>query len=103
MILKHFRNAAWRAPLFLEHFPEKRHVRTRVVARLVHILQAQEIGLGFGAATELEKGQRYTEVQCLRHTQIDRIGEGCEDEGQRGVLKQDPPGRLGGPVASRYM
>ena len=64
MILKHFRNAAWRAPLFLEHFTEKRHVRTRVAARLVHILQAQEIGLGFGAATELEKGQRYTKFNA---------------------------------------
>src|SRR5260370_27576337 len=44
---------------------EKSDVRVRVVPCFVHILQAQEIGLALRIATELQVGQRKSDVQAF--------------------------------------
>src|SRR6516225_8462800 len=86
MVRKNLVDATRLPPLFLQHFAKECRVGVRVVASLVHVLQAQIVCFGLVITSELEKGDRNSEVERLGHTDINRVTHRNEDERYSRVL-----------------
>src|SRR5260370_9748348 len=103
MGLKDLRDGAG-AALFLSLNPlEESDVRVRVVAGLVHILQAQEVRLALRVATELQECQRKRDVQAFIESVPGQSGRPQKDQGNCGELQYLTLGRVLRPMTRGHV
>src|SRR5258708_6231529 len=87
-------NGPWPAFLVCLDAFEKRYVGVRVVPGLVHVLQAEEVRLALGVATELQERQRKRDVQPFIESVSGQSGRTQKDQGNRGELEYLTFGRV---------